>query len=108
MGIAQLHGLDVLLKVLELPKFSKVEVLDLNRILPIDFKKSYRVYYKYNNDVDLSYNSLPGSHYQEFLAKMVLNIQHVEFFATFRSKLQRASFQIPDKILDGISATSVC
>ena len=133
MEIAQMHGLDILLKVLKLHKFSKVEVLDLNRILPIAFKKNYKIYYKYNNeveqnflkimemantlplksldlsynDLDLSYNTLPGSHYQEFLAKMVLNIQHVEFFATFRSKLQRASFQIPDKILDGVSATSV-
>ena len=133
MEIAQMHGLDILLKVLKLHKFSKVEVLDLNRVLPIAFKKNYKIYYKYNNeveqkflkimemantlplksldlsynDLDLSYNTLPGSHYQEFLAKMVLNIQHVEFFATFRSKLQRASFQIPDKILDGVSATSV-
>merc|ERR1719370_37906 len=34
MKLAQLHGLDILLKVLKLPKFSKLEVLDLNSILP--------------------------------------------------------------------------
>ena len=136
MEIAQLYGLDILLKVLELPKFSKVEVLDLNRILPIAFKKNYKIfcYYNFNegveqklfkilkmantlplknldlsyNDLDLSFNTpQEGSHYQDFLAEMVLNIQHVEFYATFRANLQKASFQIPDKILDGVSVTSV-
>ena len=33
--IVQLHGLDILLKVLESPKFSKLEVLDLSRILSV-------------------------------------------------------------------------
>ena len=133
MEIAQLHGLDILLKVLELPKFSKLEALDLNRILPIRFRNNcnMRKYYKFNEEVeqsffkimemantlplkslDLSYNDLDlsyNTHDQNSLAKMIVNIQHVELYATFRGRLelQRASYQILDKILDRVSVTSV-
>jgi len=128
MEIAQLHGLDMLLKVLKLPKFCKLEVLDLNRILPGRLRiyninlfeeenflkilklisslplKSLDLSY---NDLDLSHNTLERRSYQNFLVKMILNIQHVEFNASFRNKLQQASFQLLNKILDAVSVTSV-
>ena len=51
-------------------------------------------------------NTLENTLDQVFLANIVLNIQHVEFIATFLTH-QLASFQILDKILDGVSLTSV-
>jgi len=131
MEIAQLHGLDNLLKVLELPKFCKLEVLDLNRILPGRLKKNNRNLYEKEfeqnflnilkmistlplksldlsyNDLYLGYNNFGSRPYQNFLAKMILNIQHVELNASFRNMLQPASFQLLNKILDGVSGTSV-
>jgi len=98
MTIAQLHGLDILLKVLELPKFSKLEVLDLSRILPGVLKnKNYwkgkeELQHKFMailkmastlplkmldlsfNSLDLSYNTIGCLSYEDFLSKMVLNI----------------------------------
>jgi len=135
--IAQLHGLDILLKVLELPKFSKLEVLDLSRILLGVLKnKNNLKFFKEElqqkfmailkmastlplkrfdlsyNSLDLTYNTIGCLSYEDFLAKVVLNIQHVGFNATdptimFRNKLHRTSVQLLDKIMDKVSDTSV-
>ena len=59
------------------------------------------------NDFHLGFNNLESRPHQNFLAKMILNIQHVELNASFRNMLQPASFQIVNKILDGVSGTSV-
>merc|ERR1719233_1888534 len=133
MRIVRLHGLDILLKVLELPKFSKLEVLDLSEILlgvvrnknDLKFRKEEiqqkfmailkmastlplkRLDLSYNS-LDVSYNTIGCLSYVDFLAKMVLNIKHVEFNATepfmFRNKLD---YLLLDKILDSVSDTSV-
>merc|ERR1719233_1493100 len=122
MRIVQLHGIDILLKVLELPKFSKLEVLDLSEILQgvlrnkndLKFRKEElqqkimailkmastlplkRLDLSYNS-LDLSYKTIGCLSYEDFLAKMVLNIKHVEFNSTdptFRSKLHWTSVQL--------------
>jgi len=122
MRIAELYGLGTVLKVLELPRFSKLEVLDLSGIrlwalkrkekeleqkiwkiieiastLPL---KSLNLYF-----IGLDQLSCPN---QDFLAKMVLNIQRVQLkFTTtnFMDKHQRGG--LLEKILDGVSGTSV-
>jgi len=136
MTIVQLHGLDVLLKILELPKFSKLEVLDLSRILPGVLKnKNYckkfrkeelqrkfmsilkmastlplkRLDLSYNS-LDLSYNTIGCLSYEDFLTKMVLNIEHVGFNATdsiFRIVSRCTSVKLLDKILNKVSETSI-
>merc|ERR1719233_991047 len=95
-------GLDILLKVLESPKFSKLEVLDLNStgISPgvvLRNESSGNLYIKEQqkfmaimkragtlplkrldlsyNSLDLGYNTIGCHSYQDFLVKMVLNIQ---------------------------------
>merc|ERR1719233_2256994 len=133
MRIVQLHGLDILLKVLELPKFSKLEVLDLSEILlgvlrnkndlkvrREELQQKIMAILKMASNLplkrlDLSYNSLDLSYktvgclsYEDFLAKMVLSIKHVGFNVTepfmFRNKL---NYQLLDKILNRVSDTSV-
>merc|ERR1719431_897328 len=128
MQIAFQYGLDILLEVLKLPKFSKLEILDLSRILPSELKdnlitsdqkdleqkflrilemastlplKSLDLSY---NDLNLSYNSMYKPMDQEFLSKMVLNIQHVQFNATF---CQFGGQLLLGKILDKVSERSV-
>merc|ERR1719431_550469 len=130
MQIAFQYGLDILLEVLKLPKFSKLEILDLSRILPSELKdklitsdkkdleqkflkilemastlplKSLDLSY---NDLNLSYNNMYIPIDQEFLSKMVLNIQHVEFNATF-CQFTGPTKLLLDKIFDGVSARSV-
>jgi len=135
--VRQLHGLDILLKVLKLPKFSKLEVLDLNSILlgvlrnknnwrfrKEELQQKFMAILKIAstlplkrldlsyNSLDLSYNTIGCLSYDDFLAKMVLNIQHVELNATdptfmCRKKLNRTSIQLLDKILERVSETSV-
>ena len=127
MEIVHRHGYHTLLKVLEFPKFCKLERLDLVLIPP------YRVNTNDENSLevepdqeflkimemastlplkslDLSLNdllnTLENTPDQVFLANIVLNIQHVEFNNTFLMG-QRASFQILNNILDGVSVTSV-
>ena len=56
--------------------------------------------------LDLSFNYLTNTLDQDFLVNIVLNIKHVEFIATFNT-CQRTSLQILNKILDGVSLTSV-
>jgi len=56
------------------------------------------------NSLDLGYNTIGCHSYQDFLAEMVLNIQHVEFNWSFT---EDTSAQLLDKILDRVSETSV-
>jgi len=127
MTIALIYGLDVLLKVLESPRFSKLEILDLTGtcILPSgvrknkssrnfrrkEFQQKYMAILRMASTLplkrlDFSHNSLDiiGDHfYQDFLVRMVINIQHVEF----NSDDDDTSDKLLDKILDRVSETSV-
>ena len=122
MEIAQGLGLDILLRVIKLPRFSKLQVLDLNRVYSGFSRKGSDV--QSNQDVlqqfveilgvaaslplawlDLSYNNLSALSTPDVLAmtKLVLNIQHVEMFATLRG--EDSAFIC--NILENVSETSV-
>jgi len=129
MEVAQLFGLDVLGKVLQLSRFSKLQVLDLNRVLaglmrkiglkPFDQDSASSQQFQEIlitastlplKKLDLSYNNLAGLPSPELLSKLVLSIEHVELAYTFRGtdldnwNLNR---QILSDILEEISDTSV-
>ena len=128
MDIAQLFGLDVLGKVLQLPRFSKLQVLDLSRILGGERRKNclkepdsassqqfQEILVTASSlplkKLDLSYNNLAGLPTPDLLSRLVLRIQHVELVATFRSKVGRGddwsiNHQILSDILEGISVNS--
>ena len=108
-------------KVLEFSKFRKLECLDLSTILPFPVYSNDDNSFKVTSELkimkimevagtlplkslDLSHNYLAYTLDQDFLVNIVLNIEHVEFIATFNT-CQRTSLQILNKILDGVSLT---
>merc|ERR1719233_177355 len=134
--VAQLYGLDILRKVLELPKFRRLEVLDLSGTTLVALVRSCRNNSKEENckeelvhekffdmiviasnlplkSLDLSYNGFDRIYkirspaYQahlNFLAKMVLNIQHVLLRATFTHNKEASLLKA---FLEGVTVTSV-
>jgi len=128
MEIAQFFGLDVLGKVLQLPRFSKLQVLDLSRVLEgVMRKKRLKEPDSASSQqfreilvtastlplkkLDLSYNNLSGIPTPDLLPRLVLSIQQVELVATFRSRAGRGddwsmNHQILSDILEGISDAS--
>jgi len=123
MEIAQGLGLDILLRVIKLPRFRKLQVLDLNRVHNGMKRKGSKVQksqsaasMKQLEDIlevagklplawlDLSYNNLSALSTPDMLTKLVLNIPHVEMFATCRGE-DSANFIC--NILENLSETSV-
>jgi len=107
--ISKVEGLDRLLAVLKLPRFRKLQILDLNRVYPTLPSEKSRIKWKEILTIaaklplswlDLSYNDIFYSHSSTVLASLVLNIPHVVLFAT---KAKRAFYRI---ILDKLSEGS--
>jgi len=131
MEIAQLSGLDVLEKVLQLPRFSKLQVLDLSRVLAGVMRRNGFKPFEQNSAIsqqfqdilitasslplkrlDLSYNNLAAIPAPDLLSKLVLSFEHVELAAVFRGRMDRGDDwiiinQILLDILEEISDTSV-
>eukprot|EP00092_Neocalanus_flemingeri_P010860 GFUD01011696.1.p1 GENE.GFUD01011696.1~~GFUD01011696.1.p1 ORF type:complete len:510 (+),score=140.60 GFUD01011696.1:56-1531(+) len=108
MEISQDDGLDRLLSVLELPRFRKIQHLDLNRVFmaikkkggknrpvlavqPPDDQSKFLEVLEIASKLpltwlNLSYNDLPSVFVSspQFLSRLILKIPHVDLFATCR------------------------
>jgi len=124
MSIAQTEGLLVLLEVLKLPRFKKLQVLDLNRVYtgltrkksggkkvqqPPESSQQFLDILQVASSLpltwlDLSYNNLAALPCPGLLAKIINNISSVELFATCRGG-QSPGFLC--SILEEVSETSV-
>jgi len=119
MEISQHDGLGRLHAVLKLPRFRKLQVLDLNRVYTNRAKRNrYLSNPEANMDkflkiltaasklplswLDLSYNNLSSLNSPQFLASLVLKIPHVELFATY----SKGSSDFISNILENVSEGS--
>jgi len=125
-GLSETPGIDILLKVLELSRFSRLEVLDLRYILPVAIIQDYSMYVDFKRweefkqkllkvlemasalplkSLNLSFNDFKVLNLSppclDLLVKMVLNIKHVQLNSTYPPQ------GLFEKILDGVSVTSV-
>jgi len=109
MEISQEEGLDRLLVVLKLPRFRKLQKLDLNRVYSTNLSEKFRNKFIEILSIaaklplswlDLSYNHLTYLAAPQFLANLVLNIPHVVLFAT------KAKLTFYSTLLDNLSEGS--
>jgi len=118
--IARFSGLDVLAKVLQLPRFSKLQVLDLSCTYTFHQISQDSASAQQFQEIlitastlplkklDLSDNSLADHPTPDLVSKLVLGIEHVVLAHSFRfSSDDRIRQQILSDILEGISDTSV-
>jgi hypothetical protein len=126
LEIYQHEGLDSLLSVLKLPRFRKLQVLDLNRVYLIkkkginirsasfiqspesDSRKQFLGILRVASSLpltwlDLSYNNLSSLSSPDVVTKLILNIPHVELFATCRGEIS----DFISNILENVTETSV-
>eukprot|EP00092_Neocalanus_flemingeri_P045939 GFUD01051554.1.p1 GENE.GFUD01051554.1~~GFUD01051554.1.p1 ORF type:complete len:477 (+),score=126.19 GFUD01051554.1:210-1433(+) len=130
MEISQKDGLDRLLWVLKLPRFEKLQLLNLNRVCmdmkrkkgkknspctivvqPPEEKRKFREILEVASKLpltwlNLSYNDLPSVYVSspDVLCRLVLNTPHVDLYATCRGP--GASSNFIGKILDDITEAS--
>jgi len=126
MEIAQTDGLAVLLEVLKLPRFKKLQVLDLNRVYlgaglmqkkcsgiqvqePPESSQQFLDILKVASSLpltwlDLSYNNLAALPSPDLVTKIITNISSVELFATCRGGV---SSDFICSILEEVSEKSV-
>jgi len=108
------EGLDKLLAVLKLPRFRKLQILDLNRVYPTLSSEKSRTKFQEILTIaaklplswlDLSYNHIFYLHSSTVLASLVLNIPHVVLFAT---NAKRAFYRIIlDKLSEGFALNNL-